>query len=326
MNKLPLVSICIPAFNSEKWIKESVKSALDQTWQNKEIIIVDDGSTDNTYSIIKSFESEIVKIYRQENKGSCAARNLAFDKSSGDYIQWLDADDILDPYKIEIQMSYALKDKDPLILYCGKYGKFRQNLRKARFTDNSLWQDLTPYNWMLLFLGDVLMTQPGAWLINRQLIELTGRWNEALIKNQDGEYIFRLVSKSRFIKFTPEAKMYYRTGIPGSISKTYNEKAVSSVFQAIKNCIEILSSYSNTPESKDAIINALNVFLKNNYYSKSESIKEAMFLLKRYNGSFSYPEENYLFSTVKKLFGLNTALYLKNLWWKLKIKTGIGVY
>ncbi|MFN3695121.1 MAG: glycosyltransferase family 2 protein, partial [Ignavibacterium sp.] len=203
MTKLPLVSICIPAFNSEKWIKESIKSALDQTWQNKEIIIVDDGSADNTYSIIKSFESEIVKIYRQENKGSCAARNLAFDMSSGDFIQWLDADDILEPQKIEMQMSYALKDNDPLILYCGKFGKFRKDVKKALFTPNALWQDLKPYNWMVLFLGDVLMTQPGAWLISRQLLELTGRWNEALIKNQDGEYIFRLVSKSRFIKFTP---------------------------------------------------------------------------------------------------------------------------
>ena len=101
----PLVSILIPAYNSEKWIRSTIKSALDQTWSNKEIIIVDDGSIDNTYKIAKEYESENVKVFTQKNSGACVARNLAFSYSKGDFIQWLDADDILHSDKISIQLA-----------------------------------------------------------------------------------------------------------------------------------------------------------------------------------------------------------------------------
>lgn len=141
MSNLPLVSICIPAFNSEKWIDETIRSSLNQTWQNKEIIIVDDGSTDNTWNIIENYANKyptIIKIFQQENKGACAARNLAFEMSSGEYKQWLDSDDILASDKIEIQMNYALSDNDSSMLYCGKFGSFRKNIKNVKFKDNSL--------------------------------------------------------------------------------------------------------------------------------------------------------------------------------------------
>lgn len=328
MSNLPLVSICIPAFNSEEWIEETVQSALNQTWLNKEIIIVDDGSDDNTWNIIESYYKKyptIIKAFKQENKGACAARNFAFEMSSGEYIQWLDADDILAPDKIEIQMNYALSDKNSNILYCGKFGSFRKDIKNAKFKDNSLWKDLTPYQWMINYLGDVLMTQPGAWLISRNLIEITGPWNESLIKNQDGEYIFRLVSNCEFIKFTSDAIVYYRSGIPGSISKNYNQEAIDSVFRGLKNCIELLSTkYPLTNEIKNAIQNALRVFINKNFYSAYSAIQEAMDLMIKFNGEFNLPPEPIHFRFIKKLFGIKTALYLKNLWWNFKLKTGIG--
>src|SRR5262245_17269465 len=93
----PLVSILIPAFNSERWIQESIVSALGQSWPNKEVIVVDDGSSDTTYEVAQAFESRGVKLISQPNRGAAAARNTAYAHSSGDYIQWLDADDILHP-------------------------------------------------------------------------------------------------------------------------------------------------------------------------------------------------------------------------------------
>ena len=80
----PLVSIIIPAYNSEKWIKPTIISALNQTWENKEIIVVDDGSTDNTYAVAKQFESKILKVITQDNAGACVARNKALNIAQGD--------------------------------------------------------------------------------------------------------------------------------------------------------------------------------------------------------------------------------------------------
>ena len=95
-----LVSILIPAYNSGKWIRFTIESALSQSWPNKEIIIVNDGSEDNTLQIAKQFESKIVKVITQENMGASSARNKALSLAQGDYIQWLDSDDLLTSNKI----------------------------------------------------------------------------------------------------------------------------------------------------------------------------------------------------------------------------------
>src|SRR3984885_14720915 len=91
----PLVSIVIPAYNAEKWIADTLRSAIAQTWERKEIIVVDDGSTDQTHAIARQFEAQGVRVVKQENQGASAARNKAFSLSHGDHIQWLDADDLL---------------------------------------------------------------------------------------------------------------------------------------------------------------------------------------------------------------------------------------
>src|SRR5271154_7166784 len=101
----PLVSILVPAYNAEAWISDTLRSAISQTWEPKEIIVVDDGSTDQTLSVARRFQSEQVLILSQKNQGAAAARNRAFSLSHGDYIQWLDADDLLAPDKIAKQME-----------------------------------------------------------------------------------------------------------------------------------------------------------------------------------------------------------------------------
>src|ERR1700746_3048195 len=102
----PLVSILIPAFNAEKWIADTLRSALGQTWERKEIIVVDDGSSDQTLAIARRFESEFdsLRVIAQRNQGAAAARNTALSHSQGDYIQWLDADDLLARDKIATQL------------------------------------------------------------------------------------------------------------------------------------------------------------------------------------------------------------------------------
>src|ERR1700733_7773261 len=110
VNLVPLVSILIPAYNADKWVADTIRSAAAQTWQRKEIIVVDDGSKDHTLSIARRFESGSVRVATQQNQGASAARNKAFSLSQGDYIQWLDADDLLAPDKIEKQMMVLGED------------------------------------------------------------------------------------------------------------------------------------------------------------------------------------------------------------------------
>src|ERR1700744_3507890 len=102
---MPLVSIIIPVYNSEKYLSDAIQSAINQTWSDTEIIIIDDGSTDNSLQVAQQFISEKVKIFHQENKGASVARNYGLTKAKGDYIQFLDADDILSNNKIEAQMT-----------------------------------------------------------------------------------------------------------------------------------------------------------------------------------------------------------------------------
>ena len=97
-----LVSILIPAYNAAPYIAETLDSALAQTWYNIEIIVVDDGSRDDTLAIAKTYESKRVKVISQDkNRGQTAALNRSLAEARGDFIQYLDADDILEPQKIQ---------------------------------------------------------------------------------------------------------------------------------------------------------------------------------------------------------------------------------
>jgi len=107
-----LVSILIPAYNAEAWIADTIRSAIAQTWPRKEIIVVDDGSTDQTLAVARRFASKEIAVivegnsrYHPKNQGASAARNHALSLSQGDYIQWLDADDLLSPDKIASQIG-----------------------------------------------------------------------------------------------------------------------------------------------------------------------------------------------------------------------------
>src|SRR4051794_33581605 len=102
---MKLVSILIPAHNVEEWIADTLQSAIAQSWRRKEVIVVDDGSRDSTADVARRFASNEVSVVSIKNQGAAAARNHALRLCQGDYIQWLDADDLLTPEKIERQVA-----------------------------------------------------------------------------------------------------------------------------------------------------------------------------------------------------------------------------
>jgi glycosyltransferase involved in cell wall biosynthesis len=192
-----LVSILIPAYNAETWIADTIQSALDQTWPAKEIIIaVADGSTDQTLLIARRFASRTVSVVIHPHRGAAAARNEAFSMCQGDYIQWLDADDLLAPEKLARQMQAVKQCHSKHTLFSSAWGHFMYRTSKAKFSPTPLWCDLSPEEWLLRKMGQNLHMQPATWLISRELAEAAGPWDRRVSVDEDGEYFCRLVLAS----------------------------------------------------------------------------------------------------------------------------------
>src|SRR5215471_12380270 len=117
MNKtVPLCSIVIPTYNHGKFIERSIQCALDQTYPNIEIIVVDDGSTDDTPERVRKFGDRVIYL-RKENTGRGDNRNRAIEKSQGKYLQFLDADDLIEPEKIAVQSAILEDDESTACVY-----------------------------------------------------------------------------------------------------------------------------------------------------------------------------------------------------------------
>jgi glycosyltransferase involved in cell wall biosynthesis len=119
MAKHPLVSVIIPCYNAAQYVGEAVTSALNQTYSNVEVIVVDDGSSDQSIEVIQSFGDRI-RLERTKHQGACAARNRGLQLSQGEFIQFLDADDVLLPEKIERQIPILQSDQADLV-FCNGY-------------------------------------------------------------------------------------------------------------------------------------------------------------------------------------------------------------
>jgi glycosyltransferase involved in cell wall biosynthesis len=240
MEQPALVSVIIPLYNSEKYIAQCINSVLSQTWPNKEIIVVDDGSTDSSLNIAKSFES--VKVISQENKGASTARNRGLREAKGKYIQFLDADDFLSEDKISSQIN-ALNDSEDYLGLCTTV-HFKDTDDINSLPVLSEWYSVgsnDPVDFLLkLYSGcEVLpgyggMVQPNAWLTPRKLIDMAGPWNEFRCPDDDGEFFCRVVLASKGIKFSDKGINYYRKFDTGnSLSAQKSREALENIYLAI---------------------------------------------------------------------------------------------
>ncbi|MDH4317070.1 MAG: glycosyltransferase family 2 protein [Desulfobulbaceae bacterium] len=252
-----LVSILIPAYNAEKWLKESVESALSQTWPDTEIIIVDDGSTDSTAAIAHSFKSARIKVISKKRGGASSARNTAFSHAQGDYIQWLDADDLLGPNKIELQIREALTRSHPNTLFSSSFGCFYWRPSKFFLRPTMLWQDLNPTDWIYYKFKEFSWMNPAVWLVSRELSEKVGPWNEELSLDDDGEYFTRLVAKSEHVCFIEQAKSFYRLGNIASLSRSHSAEACRSLWRSMSASIDQLLALENSPRTREASLRYL---------------------------------------------------------------------
>jgi glycosyltransferase involved in cell wall biosynthesis len=318
-----LVSILIPAYNAEKWIKDTIDSALSQTWPKKEIIVVDDGSSDNTLKVAKTLESQTVKVLTQPNMGACVARNKAFSLAQGDYIQWLDADDLMHPEKIAKQLGSGGDGQSSRLLLTCTWGKFFYRYWKARFTPDSLWQDLNPVDWIMRKFMDNVWMNPGVWLVSRRLVQLAGLWDDRLSASgdDDGEYICRVVAASEGVKFVPEAKCYYRIGNIGSLDWRMGEsqERLESFFLSLSLSIDHLRSLEDSERTKHACLKYLQTWLPFFYPEHNDIHTELNNLAHELGGELMPPTVNWKYYLIKRAFGWKTAKNWMSNWRKIKL-------
>lgn len=324
VERRPLVSILIPAFNSEEWIADTLKSALAQTWEPKEIIVVDDGSTDRTLSVVRSFSSAGVRVVTQRNQGAAAARNHALRLSRGEYIQWLDADDLLAPDKIALQMEEAIKSDNKRILLSSAFGKFKYRYYRTKFLPSSLWRDQKAADWLVSKLSQNVYMQTATWLVSRELTEGSGPWDIRLLGDDDGEYFCRVLLACDRVKFVPEARVYYRAPWFGTLSHVGSSKPkIDAHWLSMQLHIGYLRSIEDSDRVRRACLRYLQSCFIYFYPERQEIIQSAQSLAKELGGQLSPPQLNWKYSWICKLFGWRVVKGLQARiprlrWWFLK--------
>ncbi|MDY7024018.1 MAG: glycosyltransferase family 2 protein [Cyanobacteriota bacterium] len=180
-----LVSVIIPCYNAENWLKAAIDSCLQQTYSPMEIIVIDDGSTDKSLEIIKSYGDAII-WETGENQGANVARNRGFQLSRGQYISYMDADDYILPEKIEKQVYYIKKTGADVV-----YGDWR--FQKHR-SDGSSYLDPVEVCGPHQDIIEFLLSGRYPWLttivplFTREIVEKSGGWDENLRAGQDRDF------------------------------------------------------------------------------------------------------------------------------------------
>lgn len=251
---LPLVSICIPVYNSDRFIAHTIESVLNQTYQNWELILINDGSTDDSVTIIKQFNDPRIVYIEQGNRGAAAARNVALNNCRGEFVQFLDADDLIPPDKIAKQIA-LIKDNKLCLVGCN-WVRFRGSTGQtfgAVGPHASIRKNCSPIEW-LLSRHTMLIH---CWLTPIDLVKKAGLWDERLTTNDDGEYFARVIGEAEKVFYCGETMVFYRCENTKGISSMPSEADYRSIYLAAvsyKNTMNRLASGS--AEAKIAIGNA----------------------------------------------------------------------
>ena len=316
------MSILIPAYNAEKWITDTIRSALAQTWNPKEIIVVNDGSTDRTLELARRFEQDSVVVISQERRGASAARNNAFENCHGDYIQWLDADDLLATEKIEKQMEAVGECNDNRMLMSSPWGQFFYRPDRAKFTPSALWCDLSPSEFLVRKMGQDVFLQTSTWLVSRELTEAAGPWNTSISLDDDGEYFCRVLLASNGIRFVPGANVYYRSvGIHSLGRDTRSDGALEGLWRSMQNHMSCLRSLDDSERARAACLTYMQNRMTDFYPRRLDMVAEMQHIAVDMGGQLQVPRLSWKYSWIKSLFGWRCAqqarLFLPHLKWSV---------
>lgn len=265
-----MVSVVIPTYNRASTIKVAVLSVLNQSYSDLEVIVVDDGSIDNTNTIVNSINDSRIHYYYQQNTGACAARNLGVDKANGDYIAFHDSDDLWLPNKLQKQMECLLREHADVV-FCKM--SYKKDEEKIEFLPNNIMEGFVPLNADLFGIG----TQT---LLGKREVFVNNHFDIQMPRLQDFELILRLLNNNYKIYCMDEALVEYRLSAD-SISR--NDKKLINALNLIKK---------NYPEIKVTnpiicriISNLLMDCARRQKLEKDHSFKTTLNLSKSYDNN-----------------------------------------
>lgn len=308
----PLVSICIPAYNSAEFILDTLQSVLNQTYKNIEVIVVDDGSKDNTLALLNSIKDDKLQFVSQSNQGASAARNHAFKLSSGRYIKFIDADDIISTNCIEQQVN-ALYKKTNCVASAAWGRFFKNDLSDFVLSLEKVWKTKPGIDWVIdsLIEHGSNMTQPGIFLIPRPLIERVGLWNEQLSLIDDFDFMTRVLTASNEVIFCKESILYYRGGMTTSLSMQKSRRDLESAFNAQISGISTILKKKDTTESRLACANSLQLWAYEFYPMHLDLYTIVNEKIKELGGSKVNMDGGKLFLLMRNILGWKKAKKIK---------------
>ncbi|WP_215226791.1 glycosyltransferase family 2 protein [Echinicola shivajiensis] len=311
----PLVSVIIPIYNKVKFVTACLKSVEQQTYTNLEIIIIDDGSNDGSRDLINKFAettSRKVFVFRQKNNGACHARNLGIEKCKGKYIQFLDADDLLDSKKIESQVRELEKEGEAVLAF-GQWTYFNIAIGDLGDQYLSIYKNYeSPKSLLIEMWSKQFMIAPFSWLTRKSLVNKVGEWDESLKINQDGEYFARVIDASNKIIYTPAAKGYYRKPTSNNISTKKNKATAYSLYKTFTLYEELVEDLKGYDATVIALLKNYEHYIYRMNQVAPELCEKAFLRIKKLKGNkFPYTASQSKLLFLAQFIGLGTALKLK---------------
>lgn len=226
------ISVVIPTYNAERTILETIESVLKQTFQDFELIVIDDGSTDQTVRLLQTVEDHRLQVFSYPNSGAAIARNRGIAHSTGEYISFIDSDDLWTPDKLEFQFSALQKNPHAGLAYswtCNMTATADQFFPTPKF----LYQgDVYPHLLVVNFL-----CCGSNCLIRRSAIEAVGEFDSTLKAAEDWDYWLRLAAHTKFV-VVPKYQIFYRLSSESLSSNAetleyYSRVVLDRVFQTV---------------------------------------------------------------------------------------------
>jgi len=298
---LPLISVIIPVYNAAATLPATIQSALSQKDESftLEVIIVNDGSTDQSHVIIDNYR-ESCKIITTENHGVSAARTTGLEQAKGDYIQYLDSDDMLMPGKIKQQLKALIESKADIAY--GDWQKFTQKGEEISVVETITRQVSTDAE---LDIFNNFWCPPAVLLFSRKVTDqLTWKTNLPVI--QDARYLLDAASIGKFI-YLPGVQAQYRIFQSQSLSQ---RDSLAFVTDCFVNTGEIYERWkdqlADNPEKKQALINSLRYCITEFSIAKSKLFDKGIDLLLKIAPGY-VPAEPALHHNISKLIGFKNA-------------------
>lgn len=234
----PLVSVWMAAYNAADYIARAIESVLIQNYRNFELIIVDDGSTDRTADIVRSFKDEPIKYFFKEHGGLASVRNFQIRKSSGSFIVILDSDDMMMPDCIARHLQVFERHPEVDMVYCDdccidEEDRPISKMNKPEYSDqNALISDLFRWGWAIV---------PFRTCIRKSVFDKIGYYDERLIVSEDYDMVRRFISHGLKMRHLPAA-LYLRRLRANSLSRSLNAAKAKSHFEVVRRFTETFTA------------------------------------------------------------------------------------